>query len=146
MSSLNRTISFEQMDHVSVAIGQQLDFNMFWLVQETLDETGSIAERRLGLGSGSLKRIGNIVSFSHHTHTSSTTTKSGLDDNRVSVLFNKLHGFLHIFNWTGSTGNHRNIVFDSQGSSTHLITDGIDGLVRRTHPSNACFFNLASKL
>ncbi len=44
--------------------------------------------------------------FSHHTHTSSTTTKAALMITRVSVLFNKLHGFLHIFNWTvpGTTG------------------------------------------
>lgn len=48
MTSLDRAISLVQVNDVAEVVTEELDLNMLWFVEESLDEDGSVTEGRLG--------------------------------------------------------------------------------------------------
>lgn len=108
MTTLNRTISLEEVDDVSSRISQQLRFDVFGLVEESLDEDGSVSEGgfrfRYGGGEGVLK----FGLFSNHSHSSSSSSERGLDDDGESMLLDKGSSELVRGDGSWGTGNDRN--------------------------------------
>lgn len=87
VTTLDRAITLEEMDDVSSAIGQKLDLNVTGLVQETLNEHGAVTECLLGLRGSTLESLCEIGLAANHTHTSSTTSHSCLDNNWEAVFY-----------------------------------------------------------
>jgi hypothetical protein len=52
VATLDRAVAFTQMDHVAVAVRQDLELNMVRTVDVFLDKQAAIAERREGLAGG----------------------------------------------------------------------------------------------
>src|SRR5262249_49612641 len=46
MAPLNRAFALEEMDHVAVAVAEDLDFHVPWFVDQTLNVEGAIAKGR----------------------------------------------------------------------------------------------------
>ncbi|KAH3685053.1 hypothetical protein WICPIJ_003990 [Wickerhamomyces pijperi] len=144
MSSLHGTVSFEQVHDVTVVISKQLHFDVLRLVQESFNETSTVAEGGNGFGSGSFKSIANVIAFSDNSHTTTTTTKGGLDDDWETVLSNESLSFFNSVNWTRGTRNRWNTSGISQVSSRDLITDRVNNLSGRADPCDTGSFNLSS--
>ncbi|EDZ73671.1 hypothetical protein AWRI1631_22970 [Saccharomyces cerevisiae AWRI1631] len=124
------------MNHVSVVICQQLNFNMLWLVQESFHKAGTITEGSTGFGGSTLKGICHVVTFSNDSHTSTTTTKGGLNDHRVAVFINEVKCLLHSFDRSWSTGNGRNVSSCSQVSGRDFVTHRVNNFSWRANPSD----------
>lgn len=48
VTTLDTAVTLVQMDDITLVVTQELDFNVLGLVEESLDENGSVAESRLG--------------------------------------------------------------------------------------------------
>ena len=68
------------MDRVALSISKELHFNVSWALEEPLNEDCAIAEGRLGLAHGTLESGLEVALFTDDTHTTSTTTHSGFDN------------------------------------------------------------------
>ena len=49
VTTLDTAVTLVEMDDVALVVTEKLDFNVLGLVEEALDEDGSVAESRLGL-------------------------------------------------------------------------------------------------
>lgn len=49
VSPLNGAVALVEMDHVTVVITKELDFDVLGLLKETFDEDGAVTKRALGL-------------------------------------------------------------------------------------------------
>jgi hypothetical protein len=55
VASLDGTVTLEKMDGVSDRISKDLDFNVSWALEETLDEHSSVPESGFGLADSAFK-------------------------------------------------------------------------------------------
>lgn len=49
MTTLDTAVTLVEMDDVALVVTEKLDFNVLGLVEEALDEDGSVTESRFGL-------------------------------------------------------------------------------------------------
>ena len=107
VTTLDRAVTFEQVDAVALSIGEQLDFDVPGALEESLDEDSAIAERSLGFADCTLERILELLLIADDTHSTSSSSHGGLDDNREAMLFHELSAVGVGFDRTGGTGNDR---------------------------------------
>lgn len=81
MTTLDRAITFEQMNGVPSSIGEKLNFDVTGSLEETFDEDCTIAESGLCLTDGTFEGIFEVRLVTDHSHTSPATAHCGLDDN-----------------------------------------------------------------
>ncbi len=62
VAALQRAVALAQMDHMAMAVGQDLDFDMARLLEILLHIDGVVAERGLGFGAGLRQREGQFAS------------------------------------------------------------------------------------
>lgn len=128
VTSLYGAVTLVQVDDVAVAVTEQLDFNVLWLVEETLDEDGAVAKCRLGLGCGSLERVFEVLLFSDDSHTTATTSESGLDDDWEAVFVGEFLDVLKLFNGAFGSGDDGDTALDGESAGRDLVSKGIDGV------------------
>lgn len=128
MTSLDRAVTLVQVNDVSVAVAKKLHLNVLGSVEEALNEDGAVAERRLGLGGGALEGILELFLLPDNSHTTSTTTKSGLDDDWEAVLVSEALDLFKLLDRARSTGHNRYLAFHGQLTGRNLVTEGVDGL------------------
>jgi hypothetical protein len=80
MPALNGAIALKQVHDIAHRVSNNLDLDVTGTFEETLNEYSPVAKRRLGLGNRTLKRVLKLGLFAHNTHTTASTTHSGLDD------------------------------------------------------------------
>ena len=121
MTSLNGTVTFTQVDHVAMFIGQNLNFNMARLLAIFLDIHFRISEPGLGLGPRGCKGIRQRSLGMDYFHAAAAATGGGLDDHRKSDLlgnldrlFNRMHTFL-------GAGQNRNALLDNRLAGADLV-------------------------
>lgn len=146
VTSLDRTVSFKEVNAVTLTIGKKLDFNVPRSVKESLNEDSTVTESTFGLTDSSLKALLETLLVPNDSHTSSTTTHGSLDDNGESVLLNELGSFVVRFDRAWSTGNDRNTSLNGKSSSLGLVTKGIDGLRAGTNEGNTSILDLLGEL
>lgn len=86
MTTLNRTVALEQVDHISCTIGQELNLDMAGLVQEPLNEHSSVAESLLGFGGGTFESLCKLGLGANDTHAAATASHGSLDNNWEAIL------------------------------------------------------------
>jgi hypothetical protein len=141
VTTLHRAVTLVQVDNIAVVVSEKLDLNMLGAVEEALNEDGSVSESRLGLGCGTLKGILEILLLPHDTHTTSTTSESGLDDDWEAVLVGELLARFELGHWTGSTGDCWHIGLCGQLSRGDLVTKIVNGLGVGSDPDDASGLN-----
>lgn len=146
VTSLDGTVSFKEVNAVTLTIGKKLDFNVSRSVKESLDEDSTVTESTLGLTDSSLKALLETLLVPNDSHTSSTTTHGSLDDDGESVLLNELGSFVVRFDRAWSTGNDRHTSLNGKSSSLGLVTKGIDGLRAGTNEGNTSILDLLGEL
>lgn len=142
VTSLDGTVSLKEVDAVTFTIGKKLDFNVSGSVKESLDEDGTVTESTLGLTDSSLKALLKTLLIPNNSHTSSTTTHSGLDNNRESVFLNERGSLVIRLDRARSTGDDGNTGLNGKSSGLGLVTEGVDGLGAGTDKGNTSIFNL----
>ena len=103
------------MHDVAVVVSEELDLNVLGLVEEALDEDGSVAESSLGLGGGAVEGLLQRLLLADDTHTASTTTVGGLDDDGEAEFVSEFLDVLELLNGTLSTRNNRDASLDGKG-------------------------------
>lgn len=146
VTSLDGTVSFKEVDAVTLTIGKKLDFNVSGSVKESLDEDSTVTKSTLGLTDSSLKALFETLLVPNDSHTSSTTTHGSLDDDGESILLDKLGSLVVRFDRARSTGNDRNTSLNGKSSSLGLVTKGIDSLRAGTNEGDTSIFNLLGEL
>lgn len=101
------------MDTVALTVGQQLHLDMSRVVEESLDEDGTITESRLGLTDSPLKVLLETFLIPDYPHSSSTTTHGGLDDDWESVLLDEAIGEIITLDGSFGTGHDGDTSLDS---------------------------------
>jgi hypothetical protein len=89
VATLDGAVALKQMDTVALTVGEELNFNVPRTLEESLDEHGSIAKGGLGFADGTLKRILELFLVANDTHSSTSSSHSGLDDYREAVLLDE---------------------------------------------------------
>lgn len=68
------------MNSVTKLISQELDFNVTRTLEEAFNEDSAVTECGFGFAYGTFERILEVGLFADNTHTTSSTTHGGLDD------------------------------------------------------------------
>ena len=85
--SLHGAVALTQIHGVLVLIGQDLNFNVAWVLEVFLHVNGWVAERRLRLCFGRLHGSDQVLFVGDHTHAATAPTACGLDDHGVTNAF-----------------------------------------------------------
>lgn len=112
VSSLDRTVTLEEVDAVALSVTQQLDFDVAGSVEESLDEDRSVAEGRLGLGNGSLEPFLEVLLLAYDSHATSTAAHGGLDDDGKAILLDERVGEVVRLDGTVGTWDDRHLGLD----------------------------------
>ena len=137
VSSLDGAVTLVQVNDVTMVVTEELDLNVLGLVKEALNKDSAVTEGSLGLGSSTLKGLLEALLVTDYSHTTTTTTESGLDDNGESILVSELLDLLVSLNGTLSTRDDRDVGSVGELSGRDLVTErvndiggGADELVR----------------
>src|SRR6476469_6547972 len=82
MPALDRALPFEQVDHLSLRVGEDLDLDVTGVIDQPLDVEPSVAECRGGLAPRLLNRPDEFAVLAHHLHAAAATTLRGLEEQR----------------------------------------------------------------
>lgn len=96
------------MDGVTDSIGKDLHLNVSGALKETLNEDSSVTEGGFGFRDSSLERVLEIGLFPDYTHTTSSSTHGGLDDDWEAILLDEGISVLVGIHGSRSTWNDRN--------------------------------------
>jgi len=86
MPPLNRTFSFAEMNDVSMAVSEDLDFDVARTGQEFLEVDCVVAEGGLRFARRAFERGLEFGFILDSTHPAPATARTGLDQNRISKL------------------------------------------------------------
>ncbi|KAI6766709.1 hypothetical protein HG531_011931 [Fusarium graminearum] len=128
VSSLDGAVTLVQVDDVAVVVTEKLDLNVLGLVKEALNEYSAVTKGSLCLGGGTLKGLLETLLFANYSHTTATTTESGLDDDGESILVSEVLDLLVPFNGALSTRNNRDVGSVGKLSGRDLVTERVNDL------------------
>lgn len=132
VTALNRAITLVQVDNVAVVVTEELDLDVLGLVEEALDEDGTVAKGRLGLGGGTLEALLQSLGLADDAHTTATTTIGGLDDDGESILVSEGLDLLVGSDSTFGTGDNGDIGSNGELSGRDLVAEGVNDVGRGT--------------
>ena len=118
------------MDDIAKIVTKQLHLDMLGFVEEALDEDRPIAKSRLGFRRRSLKGVFESLLFPHHSHASTTTAKSGLDDDWEAILIRKTFHVFILLNGARGPWNDGHIRFHRDITRRDLVSKGVDHIRR----------------
>ena len=72
------------MNGIAVPVSENLYFDVARTVDELLDEQGTVAECRFGFAPAALESTGHCLGVGYRTHTSTATTGSRLEHDRIA--------------------------------------------------------------
>ena len=84
VSSLNGTVSLEQVNRVPRGIRENLDLDVAGTQHRLLDKHPRIAERALCFAHRGVQCVTHLVVRFHSTHSSTATAGDGLRENRIT--------------------------------------------------------------
>ncbi len=84
MAPLDRALTFTQVEHVTVAVGDHLDLDVSRSRQPALGEHGVVTERGEGLAPSRGDRILEVVLGEHEPHASAAAARRGLDQQGIA--------------------------------------------------------------
>src|SRR5262245_25847990 len=134
MTPLQRTVTLAQMNNISGAVTQNLDFNMPGVADVPFHVKRVIAEGRAGFCGGGAKDSRHLARIPDQLDATATATGRGLEQHRIADLFRLRDGFLPIFGVIGS--RHPRCAARS-GSSTPFRPAGHLGHSRGAAPEKS---------
>ena len=83
VAALHRAVALEEVDHVALAVGEDLHLDVARLDDGLLDEDGRVAEGALALAHAGLDRLAQQLRVVDPAHAATAAAGDGLDEERV---------------------------------------------------------------
>ena len=96
MSTLYRAVPLEEMDGVSVIVGEDLYLDVPGTQNRLLDEHRVVTKRELRFAHGRSQSIRKRFRGLNPAHTAATTTSDSLDENREPDPIGLRHEVVHV--------------------------------------------------
>ena len=93
---LDRAVALEEVDHVALAVGEDLHLDVARVDHGLLDEDGRVAEGALGLAHAGLDGLPQVRLLVDPAHAAPAATGDGLDEERVRQLGGRRHQRVHV--------------------------------------------------
>ena len=87
VAALQRTIAFEQVDDIAMAVGKDLHFDMARALDQLFEHDAGIAEAGLAFALGGHQRVLEVRRIMHGAHALAATTGNRLDEQRIAHAF-----------------------------------------------------------
>mmetsp|Transcript_9746 Transcript_9746/g.17749 ORF Transcript_9746/g.17749 Transcript_9746/m.17749 type:complete len:399 (-) Transcript_9746:133-1329(-) len=146
VSTLNRTISFPQVNYIASTITNDLYFNMPRSIHKPFNKDTAITKRSKRFGRSSLEKGNEVFFVTHHAHSLSTTTHASFDNDWQSNLFDALQYLVCIRQGSITPWDHGHARSDCSIASRCLIAKGIEIVNCRTYKRNAGILTSLCKL
>jgi hypothetical protein len=146
VSSLDGAVTLVQVNDVTMVVTEELDLNVLGLVKEALNKDSTVTKGSLGLGSSTLKGLLEALLVTDYSHTTTTTTESGLDDNGESILVSEILDLFVSLNGTLSTRNDRDVGSVGELSGRDLVTERVNDIGGGADEDEASLLDLTGKL
>jgi hypothetical protein len=75
--------------------------------------------------------------FADYTHTTATTTESGLDDDGKAEFVGEGLDIFKLLDWTRSSWHDRDVALDSKFPRRDLVAERVDGIGRGAYELDA---------
>ena len=144
--SLNAAVALEEVDHLSVTVGQDLDLDVTRVLDELLDIDLVVSKGLAGLRLRGDQRVVEIGLRVHAPHSFAAATRCRLEHHRKSDVQSDPLRLVHIAQRLDRPGNHRNPGLGHELAGCGLAAHGVDGLGRRTNPDQASVDDRARKV
>ena len=140
VAALDGAFALVQVDHVAVAVAQDLDLDMARLLHELLDEDAVVAEgvARLVLASG--KALQRLLVVIGHAQALAAAAGRGLDHHRVADVPRDLHRPLGRCDGVVPARNGVDLGFIGQLLGRDLVAHGRDRMRPRADEGDALVF------
>jgi hypothetical protein len=93
VAALHRAVALAQIHGVFVRVGQDLNFDMAWVLQELFHIHRWVAKSRARFGLGHLHGVNQRRFGVHHAHTAATAAACGFDDDGVAHALGRAFEF-----------------------------------------------------
>ena len=91
VATLHRAVALEEVDHVALAVGEDLHLDVARVDHGLLDEHRRVAERALGLAHAGVDGVLEVLLLVDLAHAATATAGDGLHEQRVGQLLGGLH-------------------------------------------------------
>ncbi|RMN69225.1 hypothetical protein ALQ54_05717 [Pseudomonas syringae] len=143
VTALQRAVAIAQVDSLTLAVGNHLDFHVTWVGQVFFQVDHRVAEPGGCFGAGLRRGFDQVFFAMNHTHTATTTATGGLDDHRVTDFTANAQSGVFVFRQRAvGTGNGRYIGQLHGVLGRNLVAHQANGVCFWTDESEARFFNL----
>jgi hypothetical protein len=88
--ALHRAVAFAQVDHVALAVGQDLDLDVSGVGDRLLDEAGRVAEGAVGLAHRGVDGLAQLVRVRDPAHAAPASAGDRLHEERVGEVGGRL--------------------------------------------------------
>ena len=96
VTALHRTIALVQVNHVAVAVAENLNFNVLGVRDVFLEEDRGVAKGAAGFGLGLIEQAGEVGGFIHDPHAAAATAEGRFNDKRKTDVARDLERRLTI--------------------------------------------------
>src|SRR5690625_3950150 len=127
---LDRALAFAEVDHVALAVAQQLALDVAGLLDELLEIDVAVAEGRLGLLARAVELPREFVFRLHHAHSAAAATGRCLDHDRVADLCRDLPRLAHARDHAVGSRHHRHTRLAHRLFGQALVAHQVDGARR----------------
>src|SRR5664280_65538 len=142
MATLNGTVAFAKMHHITMSIGQDLKFDVPRILNVFLKIYGGVVERLFGLAAGHVVFLGKRHIVMRYPHTAPASSCNRLDDNRIADLSSDLHRFRFRIDRPVGSRNRRHSGLLHRLPGDRLVTHDLYRLRLRTDESDVAGFAL----
>ena len=102
--------------------------------------------RRYILGCSSVEGLIEVVTLTHDSHTTSSSSEGSLDDNWQTVLLDELGAVGPVVDGAGGTGYYGHVLPDGELAGRDLVSKTIDYLGGGTDENDSVGLDLAGEL
>ena len=147
VTTLQRAIAVAQVDRVTLAVGNNLDFHVTWVGQVFFQVDHRVAEPGAGFFAGLLGGFDQVFFTVHNAHATTTTAASGFDDHRVAdFTANAQCGFRVFRQRAVRAWNSRYARRDHGVLGRYLVAHQANGVSFRADEGKAGFLDLFGEI
>ena len=109
VAELDRAVPLVQVDGVAVRVGEDLDLDVPWTLDQLLDEHRTVAEGRLGLATAALEGLGHRIPGPHRAHAAAAAAGCRLQHDGIAEQIAEFARFVRRRDRSVAAGNDRDI-------------------------------------
>ena len=147
VSPLHGAVTVTQMDRIALAVGQYLNLDVAWILQEFFQIDNAAAEEGLGFGLGYINCLEKSRFAVHHPHSAPAATCRRLDDDGVAdVLGNGESTLVVVINRAIRTWHRGYSGFAHHFDRGHLVAHQANGFGAWSDEDETTFLDLFGEI